>query len=287
MKLNSYISEEFLNLVLKEDLGRGDLTTQFIASNNKIDSFAIIKAKQNLVFCGEDLISTTFHKIDDTLKIELFVKDGDFLKTGTQIAKISGNAQSILSGERVVLNFLQRLSGISTLTKKYVDLIDKNSTTKIVDTRKTTPGWRTLEKYAVKIGGANNHRFGLDDGIMIKDNHIEMAGGITNAVKKIRSQVHHLLKIEVETTNLEEVKEALKANADVIMLDNMNNELVKQALDLINKKATTEVSGGITEKRIPELSKLNPDFISIGALTHSATAVDINLTLTLKKQEQK
>ena len=183
-----------------------------------------------------------------------------------------------------MLNFLQRLSGISTLTKKYVDLIDKNSKTKIVDTRKTTPGWRTLEKYAVTVGGANNHRFGLDDGIMIKDNHIEMAGGITKAVNLVRSKVHHLLKIEVETTNLEEVKEALEAKADVIMLDNMDNELVKQALEIISNRAISEVSGGITTKRISELSKLNPDFISVGALTHSATAVDINLTLKLENR---
>jgi nicotinate-nucleotide pyrophosphorylase (carboxylating) len=281
MIINSYVSEDFLDFVLKEDLGRGDLTTSFIALNKKIESLAIIKTKQELVICGTDLISRIFLKIDKSLKINIKVKDGEFLQKGQEIAEISGNALSILSGERVVLNFLQRMSGVSTLTKQYVELIDENSKTKIVDTRKTTPGWRSLEKYAVKIGGAHNHRFGLDDGIMIKDNHIEMAGGIKNAVALIRSQVHHLLKIEVETTTLEEVKEALDAKADVIMLDNMDNESVKKAIKLINKQAIIEVSGGITKERIPELSKLNPDFISIGALTHSATAVDINLTLKL------
>ena len=194
---------------------------------------------------------------------------------------ISGNAASILKGERTALNLLQRLSGIASLTAEYVKEIDKYSQTKIADTRKTTPGLRTLEKYAVRTGGGSNHRFGLDDGVMIKDNHIVLAGSITQAVENVRSKIHHLLKIEVETTNLDEVKEALAARADVIMLDNMDYDMMAEAIETIGDCAKIEISGGVTLEKINELSKLGADFISVGALTHSAVAKDINLTLEI------
>lgn len=278
MKCPDYTTPFFIDYVLKEDVGRGDITTKLIfidGGNWK----AVIKAKEKLVLCGTELISYVFKTIDESLNIKLKASDGCMLVAGDEIAVITGNPASILTGERTVLNFLQRLSGISTLTSQYVKALDTASKTKIADTRKTIPGWRTLEKYAVKTGGASNHRFGLDDGVMIKDNHIAMAGSISKAVESVRKGVHHLLKIEVETTDIDEVKEALQAGADVIMLDNMPVELMKEAVGLINNKAVVEISGGITFAKINELSKIGADFISVGALTHSAVAKDINLTL--------
>ncbi|MGI6393735.1 MAG: carboxylating nicotinate-nucleotide diphosphorylase [bacterium] len=278
MKCPDYVSKEFIEFVLKEDLGRGDITTASIGNSDKKGD-AEIKSKEELVLCGIELAAYIFSQIDSSLKLKFEKKDGETIPAGTVIMKVSGSAGSILKGERTVLNFLQRLSGISTLTSKYAAQIDKKSKTKVVDTRKTTPGWRTLEKYAVRTGGGFNHRFGLDDGVMIKDNHIALAGSIENAVKAARSKVHHLLKIEVETTNLKEVKEALKAGADVIMLDNMDALTMKEAVKLINEKAVIEISGGVTLEKINELSKIGAHFISVGALTHSAVAKDINLTL--------
>ena len=280
MKVPNYVSEEFLNLVLREDIGRGDLTTELTPGSNA-SGFAIVKAKENLVLCGVDLAVCIFQKVDPELEVELKCRDGFFLKKGDVILEVRGAAGSILTAERTVLNFLQRLSGISTLTMDYVAQIAEGSETKIVDTRKTTPGWRTLEKYAVRVGGASNHRFGLDDGIMIKDNHIEMAGSIGKAVEAVKSACHHLLKIEVETTDLDQVRQALTAGADVIMLDNMSVEMMKEAVTLIGTQAVTEISGGVKLDKINELSGIGADFISVGALTHSAVAKDINLTLKI------
>jgi len=280
MKIPNYISADFLDYVLKEDIGRGDLTTA-LTPRNDISGKGIVKAKEDLVLCGCELAVCIFEKMDSSLKIKNFYQDGAALKKGDIILEVNGHAGSILTAERTVLNFMQRLSGISTLASRYVAEIAEGSKTKIVDTRKTTPGWRTLEKYAVKVGGASNHRFGLDDGIMIKDNHIEMAGSIEKAVRSVRSNCHHLLKIEVETTNLNEVAQALDAGADVIMLDNMDIEIMSEAVKLIGSKAVTEISGGVKLERINELSKIGADFISVGALTHSAVAKDINLTLKI------
>jgi len=226
MKCPEYVSPDFIKLVLSEDIGRGDITTSLIENSGR-NGNAVIKAKEDLVLCGVDLAVYIFKFIDDSLKVKVDIQDGAKISAGTVIMSVSGNSGSILKAERTVLNFLQRLSGIATLTSKYVKEVDKKSKTKITDTRKTTPGWRTLEKYAVRIGGGSNHRFGLDDGIMIKDNHIAMAGSIDKAVRSVRSKAHHLLKIEVETSNLTEVKEALKSKADVIMLDNMSVDMIK------------------------------------------------------------
>ena len=280
MRCPDYATEEFVSRIISEDLGRGDITTNFV-TNEERNGRAFIKAKSDLVLCGIDLAAYVFKFIDEDLEVELLARDGEKLCAGEKIMNISGNAASILKGERTALNLLQRLSGIASLTAEYVKEIDKYSETKIADTRKTTPGLRTLEKYAVRTGGGSNHRFGLDDGVMIKDNHIVLAGSITQAVENVRSKIHHLLKIEVETTNLDEVKEALAARADVIMLDNMDPDMMAEAISIIGENAKIEISGGVTLEKINELSKLGADFISVGALTHSAVAKDINLTLEI------
>lgn len=280
MRCPDYATEEFVSRIISEDLGRGDITTNFV-TNEERNGRAFIKAKSDLVLCGIDIAAYVFKFIDEDLEVELLARDGEKLCAGEKIMNISGNAASILKGERTALNLLQRLSGIASLTAEYVKEIDKYSETKIADTRKTTPGLRTLEKYAVRTGGGSNHRFGLDDGVMIKDNHIVLAGSITQAVENVRSKIHHLLKIEVETTNLDEVKEALAARADVIMLDNMDYDMMAEAIETIGENAKIEISGGVTLEKINELSKLGADFISVGALTHSAVAKDINLTLEI------
>lgn len=274
----SYIDQQFIAHVLREDIGRGDLTTQLTVDENEKGS-AVIMAKEELVLCGIELITYIYQQIDPEIKVSFSRQDGEKLIQSDIVAVVEGSLVSLLTGERTVLNFLQRLSGIASKSAEYTSHIAQNSKTTIVDTRKTTPGWRLLEKYAVKTGGCGNHRFGLDDGIMIKDNHIVSAGSITKAVDKARKGVHHLLKIEVETKNLAEVQEALDAGADVIMLDNMDTLTIEKALKEIDNSAVVEVSGGITEQRIKELSILNVDYISVGALTHSAISKDINMTL--------
>ncbi|MEC8840132.1 MAG: carboxylating nicotinate-nucleotide diphosphorylase, partial [Candidatus Poribacteria bacterium] len=198
----------------------------------------------------------------------------------TPVAKVTGCAKSILTGERTALNFLQRLSGTATLTAEFVDAV-KNTKTKIVDTRKTTPGWRLLQKYAVRIGGGKNHRFGLYDGILIKDNHIVAAGGIRKAVEMARSGAPHTAKIEIEVETIDQVEEALKTKADILLLDNMSNETMQAAVKKVNGNAITEASGGITLDRIPTISKIGVNFISVGALTHSAMPLDMSLDLQM------
>ncbi len=281
MKMPEYVTKEFLKYCIKEDIGKGDITTKLIYDKKNIQT-GIITAKEPMVVCGTDLVPAVYSLIDETLEFEIMVADGKSVKKGDVIVMITGNSASILAGERTVLNFIQRLSGIASLTAQFVNALAKGSGTKVTDTRKTTPGWRTLEKYAVRTGGGTNHRFGLDDGIMIKDNHIETAGSISKAVERVRQGTHHLLKVEVEVTNIEQVKEALDCKADVIMLDNMSKEKMIEAIRLINGKAIVEISGGVTIEKIAELSKLGADFISVGALTHSAVAKDINLTIKKK-----
>ncbi len=275
-----YVNEALLDLTIAEDFGRGDLTTDSTVSLHEKGS-AIIMAKESLVVCGIDLAEYLYKKIDPEIKFSFKRHDGEAVIETDIIAVVEGRVNSILKGERAALNFLQRLSGIATKTREYVKEVPVDSATKVVDTRKTTPGWRLLEKYAVRCGGGKNHRFGLDDGVMIKDNHIKAAGSIGKAVEAVRKVAHHLVRVEVETTNISEVKEALEAGADVIMLDNMNNEAVAEAVEVIGGKAIVEVSGGITLERIPDLANLKVDYISVGALTHSAVAKDINLTIEI------
>ncbi len=258
---------------LKEDLGEGDITTDNIVPND-LEWQAEIIAKESIVLCGINFFEETFLSLDEETSSIAHYSDGDRVESGEKILTIKGKAQVLLKGERTALNILQRLSGIATLTNEFVKLANP---IKILDTRKTTPGLRVFEKYAVVCGGAENHRFGLFDAVMIKDNHIRAAGSISEAVSKVRSKLDDSFKIEVETTNFEEVNEALACNVDRIMLDNMSLDEMKNAVNQINKRAEIEVSGGINKERVKNMSGLNVDYISIGALTHSSKAADISM----------
>ena len=268
-------ADDFLLAALKEDLGTGDITTLACVPAMAEASGEFV-AKESGVLCGLGIAARVFELVDPRTKFSPLKKDGDKVTKGDIIAKISGRAQSVLSGERVALNLLQHLSGIATQTAKAVDAISGTGA-RIVDTRKTTPGMRVFEKYAVRCGGGSNHRFNLADGILIKDNHIVAAGGISQAVSLARAQAPHTLKIEVETETLTQVEEALAANTDIIMLDNMTYDLMRKAVTLIAGRALTEASGNMGEKDLSEVAKAGVDFISIGALTHSVKALDISL----------
>ena len=264
---------------LKEDIENGDITTRNIFSKEK-SAIAEVVAREPIILCGLDIFQAVFKKLSSKVKFSSNnYKDGDVVSEEETIIKVECNVVSLLEGERSALNILQWLSGISTLTNRYVK---KAKPIKILDTRKTTPGLREFEKYAVICGGGNNHRFGLYDQVLIKDNHIELAGSITKAVKLIKEKIANDNIIEVEVKNMEEVDEALNNNVDIIMLDNMNIEIMKQAINKINGKAKIEISGGVTYERLEEISKIGADFISIGALTHSAAAVDISMNITPK-----
>lgn len=260
---------------LYEDIFTGDITTDNLIDEKTIKT-AIITAKEDGILCGIDIAIMTFKNLNSNLEFEKLKEDGDKILKGGKILIIKGSAKAILKAERVALNFLQRMSGIATKTRKYIDVLN-NENIKLVDTRKTTPNLRILEKYAVKIGGAKNHRFGLYDLIMIKDNHIKASGGIKNAVEKIKNNLSHAYKIEVETTNIKEVKEAIDAKVDIIMLDNMDNKMIKEASIIIDKKAVIEVSGGIDLERLKSLKELDIDIISLGTLTHSIKSLDLSL----------
>lgn len=260
---------------LYEDILTGDITTDNLI-DQKCTKKAIITAKEDGILCGIDIAIMTFKNLNSNLEFEKLKEDGENILKGEKILIIKGSAKDILKAERVALNFLQRMSGIATKTRKYVDVLN-NENINLVDTRKTTPNLRILEKYAVKIGGAKNHRFGLYDLVMIKDNHIKASGGIKNAVEKIKNNLSHAYKIEVETTNIKEVKEAIDAKVDIIMLDNMDNKMIKEASAIIDKKAIIEVSGGIDLERLKSLKELDIDIISLGTLTHSIKSLDLSL----------
>jgi nicotinate-nucleotide pyrophosphorylase (carboxylating) len=262
---------------LSEDLGNGDVTSEAIVPVDAA-STADIKAKQELVLAGLEVAREVFHYLDPAVQFTTLAKDGDRIKSGAVLARVSGKTRSLLAGERSALNLLQHLSGIATLTSRYVEQL-KGTKAQILDTRKTLPGLRRLEKYAVRMGGGRNHRFGLYDGILIKDNHITAAGSITKAVVPARKNAHNLLRIEVETKNLDEVREALAAQADVIMLDNMSVEMMKEAVKLISGKAPVEASGNVTLDTIRAIAETGVDFISSGSLTHSAPAADISMKI--------
>lgn len=260
---------------LREDMPMGDLTTDSTVPEHDVSSAQLI-AKEECVIAGMDVFTRVLTLLEPNVYIEKLVNEGDRIPKGTIIMNISGNSRALLKAERTALNLLQRMSGIATATRKIVELI-KNSPTKIVDTRKTVPGLRYLDKMAVRIGGGTNHRFSLSDGVLIKDNHIKAAGGITEAVTRARAMIPHTIKIEVETESLEQVKEALKAGAEIIMLDNMTAHQMKEAVDYINGRALTEASGNITSKTAENISNIGVDLISSGALTHSVKAADISL----------
>lgn len=271
--MNNILLDKIIIQALEEDLAWGDITTESTVPIDKV-SKANLVAKQDMILCGIDVFEKVMHTLDKSIMISKKFKDGDKV-INTQIAQIEGNARSILSAERVALNLLQRMSGIATQTFNIVSKL--NNTVTIADTRKTTPCLRMLEKYAVKVGGGSNHRFNLSDGVLIKDNHINAAGGITNAVNSARKNIPHTVKIEVETETIEQVKEALECKADIIMLDNMDIQTMKEAVKIINKKAVVEASGNMGDKDLLEVASTGIDIISIGALTHSVKSADISL----------
>lgn len=270
--------DSLIKLALNEDVGLGDITTRSIVSAGDIFEAEIL-AKNDMVLCGLDIFKAVFCHLDTFVSYydDIF-KDGDFIKSGTIFLKMKGRGVALLEGERVALNIIQRLCGIASLTKQYVD---RAKPIKILDTRKTTPGIRIFEKYAVHCGGGVNHRFGLFDAILIKDNHIKAAGGIIQAITTVRKINKNLMEIEVEASTIEEVKDAIVAKSDTIMLDNMTIEEIIKSVEIIGGKAKIEVSGSISLQKIDTLSKLDINFISIGSLTHSPKASDISMNFIL------
>lgn len=269
--------KDHIKMGIAEDIGIGDITTELVA-NKKLSTKAFIKAKEEGIIAGIILLEEVFKQIDNTLEIKLHTVDGNYIIAGQVVAEIHGDANSILKGERIALNYLQYLSGIATKTHKIITLV-KSYPVRVVDTRKTLPGMRWLAKYAVRMGGGHNHRFNLSDGILIKDNHIKAAGGITEAIFKAKKGAPHTLKIEIEVESIDTMLEAINAGADIVMLDNMSPEAVKEAVKLAQGKVLIEVSGGITEKNILDYAKSGVNVISLGALTHSVKALDLSLDL--------
>ena len=269
--------KHLIEIALKEDIGSGDITTESLVASELVGTGVII-AKEPLVIAGLDVARQVFEHLDSEIIFDSVYNDGDALAEGSIVSEIKGKLRALLMGERTALNFLQHLSGIATHVRSYVSEIE-NTNVRLVDTRKTTPGWRVLEKYAVRVGGAYNHRMGLYDGVLIKDNHIAVCGGVQKAVKRIRKHMSHLVKIEVEVSELDQVKEALDAGADVIMLDNMNINQMKKAVTLIDGRAAVEVSGGVTQSSLKQLADTGVDIISAGALTHAARGVDLSMRI--------
>ena len=272
-----YSIQRLIETALKEDIGSGDITTDNLVAPDA-GGHGVIIAKEKAVIAGLDIARRVFEHLDPKIIFRPKCKDGDIVMDSGIVLKVEGKLRSLLMGERTALNFLQHLSGIATHVRSYMDRL-ANKKVRLVDTRKTTPGLRVLEKYAVRVGGACNHRMGLYDGVLIKDNHIAACGGITKAVKHIRNNVSHLIKIEVEVSSLDEVKEAVGAGADVIMLDNMDFGRIKQSIEYINGKALVEVSGRITLESLNRLADVGVDIISVGALTHSARSVDLSMRI--------
>lgn len=271
------ILDKIIELALLEDLSLGDITSDTIFTPEN-RAKAAIRAKEDLVLCGMDVAKTVFHAVDPNVVFTPLKKDGDNVKKGEVVLELTGSTLSILKAERTALNFMQRMSGIATASREYA-AIGKKYGVMIVDTRKTQPGLRRLDKYAVRTGGAHNHRISLADSVMIKDNHIAAAGSITAAVKKIKDVSGHTPKVEVETTTLDEVKEALTAGADIIMLDNMTPEQIAVCKKEIAGRAIIEVSGGVNKTNLEAYCAVRPDVISMGALTHSVPAKDLSLKI--------
>ena len=278
MTLNSIYVDNLIKTALLEDINYLDTTTDYLIDENQ-ENTAIFLAKSSGVLCGIEVALRVFEILQPNgFEAKVYKHDGDKLVKGEIIAEIHGKTRTILKGERTALNLLQHMSGIATATAKAVKLCEGTKAS-IADTRKTLPSLRALQKYAVTCGGGKNHRFNLSDCAMLKDNHIDAGGGITGAVKKLRGKIGHTVKIEVETRNLDEVKEAVKAGADIIMLDNMDCDTMKKAVEIIGGKALTEASGGITDETIPGVAACGVDIISIGALTHSVQAFDISMKM--------
>lgn len=269
------IMDRLIKQALEEDIGNEDVTTNSVMPEYKRGRVKLI-CKQDGVICGLNVFERVFKLLDEHTIIEIFVKDGDEVKKGQRIAMVSGDIRVLLSGERVALNFLQRMSGIATYTRSVAKLLE-GSKTKLLDTRKTTPNMRVFEKYAVRCGGGNNHRYNLSDGVLLKDNHIGAAGGVKKAVEMARAYAPFVRKIEVEVENLDMCREALEAGADIIMLDNMSVADMKKAVEMIGGRALTECSGNVTLENVARVKETGVDFVSSGALTHSAPILDLSL----------
>ncbi len=275
MYLFGQMLDKIILNALEEDIGTGDITTESTIPEDRI-AHGLYKAKEDGILCGVGVAARVFELIDPSIEFTAFKKDGDRIEKGEIIAEVCGKATNVLTGERTGLNLMQRMSGIATRTAEAVKQVEGTGS-KICDTRKTTPGLRVIEKYAVKVGGGTNHRFNLADGILIKDNHIVAAGSISEAVKAARENAPHTLKIEVEVESFDELNEALEAGADIIMLDNMSCEDMKKAVDIVNRRAITEASGNMGDRDLAKVAACGVDLISIGALTHSVRALDISL----------
>lgn len=277
-----YLLDQLIDIAIEEDISTGDLATNALIAKGQ-RATALITAKADGVISGLAVAVRVLETIStEEYLFEPYLQDGDRVAKGDKILKIEGTYRDLLTSERLMLNFLQRMSGIATATRQMVDLI-AGTKAQLLDTRKTVPGHRLTDKLAVKHGGGTNHRMGLYDMAMIKDNHIKAAGGISKAIKQVKSTLPISVKVEVETTNLEEVKEALQGGADIIMLDNMSSEMMKEAVALIGNKAATEASGNITHERIREVAETGVDFISVGALTHSVRALDMSMNFEVSK----
>ncbi len=279
-----HLIEKLIDLGLEEDINTGDITTESIIPES-MNAVATMTAKQEGVISGLEIVKMVYERFQKDIVFTPYFKNGDFVQKGDVILKIEASYPTLLRGERLSLNIFQRMSGIATETSKYVkELVGTN--TELLDTRKTAPGLRILDKMAVKDGGGTNHRMGLYDMAMIKDNHIKMAGGITKAVEQVRGKIAPGIKIEVETTNMNEVKEAIAAGADIIMLDNMGNDAMKEAVDVIkaaDKGIKTEASGNMSIPRLKEVAATGVDYISVGALTHTVKAMDISMNIQVQK----
>ena len=277
MKLNQFYVDNLIKEAISEDINYIDVSADYlIPEEQRNDSYFVAKADG--VLCGLDIAMRVFTLLDDTFTYTVHKNDGDEVKTGDLIVEFNGKTACLLKGERTALNIIQHMSGIATATNKAVKLCEGTNVS-VTDTRKTLPGLRALQKYAVVCGGGKNHRYNLSDGAMLKDNHIDAGGGITNAVAILRSKLGHMVKIEVETRNFDEVKEAVDAGADIIMLDNMTNAQMEECVKYIDGRAKTEASGNITLDNIAEVAKTGVDIISLGALTHSVKAFDISMKM--------
>ncbi len=275
---NENLIEALIDLAIEEDISTGDISTDAIIPVNSTAT-AVMTAKADGVISGLSVIRKVYERFEDDFGWEPYVNDGDKVKKGDKILKISASYRTLLYGERLSLNILQRMSGIATATAKYVAELEGTGT-RILDTRKTAPGMRTLDKMAVKDGGGMNHRIGLYDMVMLKDNHIKIAGGIPNAVAAVKKDLPLSVKLEVETTNLDEVRQAIECGADIIMFDNMDNATMAEAVKMVAGKAKTEASGNMSIPRLKEVAATGVDYISVGALTHSVTALDISMNIT-------
>ena len=275
MMLNKFYVDDLIRTALREDINYIDVTTDFLIPAAQEGEGRLMSKAEGIV-CGTEVAARVFELLDPETNVEILIPDGSAVKYGDDIMKLRGKTGALLKGERTALNLIQHMSGIATAANKYSRIVEGTRAT-IADTRKTLPGLRPLQKYAVFCGGARNHRYNLSDAAMIKDNHIDAAGGITKAVTRLRSKTGHMTKIEVETRNLDELREALEAGADIIMLDNMSPELMKQAVEITNGRALLEASGGITEETLRAVAETGVDIISVGALTHSVKAFDISM----------